>query len=52
MIINTINAHSYMVAKNDKEFEKALINSDILLPDGEGIVFMANVIQGQKIQKI
>jgi len=51
-IINTINAHSYIVAKNDSNFKKALIESDILLPDGEGIVFMAKQTKGVKIKKI
>ena len=51
-IINTINAHSYVVAKKDNEFEKALISSDVLLPDGEGIVFMAKFLKRKKIHKI
>ena len=51
-IINTINAHSYIVAKSDNEFKKALERSDILLPDGEGIVFMAKMLDGKKIKKI
>jgi N-acetylglucosaminyldiphosphoundecaprenol N-acetyl-beta-D-mannosaminyltransferase len=52
LIINTINAHSYIVAKEDLEFKKALEESDILLPDGEGIVLMAKVLTGNKIKKI
>ncbi|WP_241478968.1 WecB/TagA/CpsF family glycosyltransferase [Psychroserpens jangbogonensis] len=52
VIINTINAHSYIVAKNDSKFEQALIKSDILLPDGEGIVLMAKKNQNEKIKKI
>lgn len=52
IIINTINAHSYIVAKNDSKFKDALIKSDILLPDGEGIVLMAKNHQTQKIKKI
>ncbi len=51
-IINTLNAHSYIVAKKDSKFEKALINSDILLPDGEGIVLMAKNTKNQRIKKI
>ncbi|GAA4268732.1 WecB/TagA/CpsF family glycosyltransferase [Hyunsoonleella aestuarii] len=51
-VINTINAHSYIVAKEDEEFREALINSDILLPDGEGIVLMAKKLNGEKIKKI
>ena len=51
-IINTINPHSYVVAKNDKLFQDALKNSDILVPDGSGIVLAANFINRKKIQKI
>jgi len=51
-IINTINAHSYITAKKDGEFKKALIKSDILLPDGEGIVFMVRALNGVKITKV
>ncbi|WP_242092370.1 WecB/TagA/CpsF family glycosyltransferase [Aestuariivivens sediminicola] len=51
-IINTINAHSYIVAKSDKIFRKALEGSDILLPDGEGIVFMSKWVYNSKIKKI
>lgn len=52
VVINTINAHSYIVAKKDIEFKKALVNSDILLPDGEGIVLMSKEIVNKKIKKI
>lgn len=51
-IINTINAYSYLVAKNDIKFKKALIESDILLPDGEGVVLMAKKLNKVKIKKI
>ena len=51
-IINTINPHSFCVSKNDKIFQKALINSDILLPDGSGIVLAAKFLRGKKIKKI
>ena len=40
-VINTINPNSYCIAKNDKTFEKSLKSSDILLPDGIGIVIAA-----------
>lgn len=52
LIINTINAHSYIIAKEDLEFKKALEESDILLPDGEGIVLMVKKLKGKKIKKI
>ena len=51
-IINTINPHSYCVLKKDTDFEAALQASDVLLPDGIGIVWAAKVILGQRILKI
>ena len=51
-IINTINPHSYCLAKNDSLFNKALQSSDILLPDGTGIVLAARILNNKKINKI
>ena len=51
-IVNTINPHSYCVAKKDMAFKKALQQSDFLLPDGVGIVLAAKVLKGKKIEKI
>lgn len=51
-IINTINPHSYVTAKSDPVFETALRDSDILLPDGSGIVIAARQLHGMNIQKI
>lgn len=38
LLINTINAHSYNVALKDKDFARALLQGDVLLPDGAGVV--------------
>jgi len=51
-VINTINAHSYIVAKNDKIFNKALNDSDIILPDGSGIVLAAKSLHKEHINKV
>jgi N-acetylglucosaminyldiphosphoundecaprenol N-acetyl-beta-D-mannosaminyltransferase len=51
-IINTINPHSYCVAKKDLNFQKALKESDILLPDGVGIVWAEKFLNGNSIKKI
>lgn len=51
-IINTINPHSYCVAKKDPLFQDALASSDVLLPDGSGIVLASKVLLGKKIKKI
>jgi N-acetylglucosaminyldiphosphoundecaprenol N-acetyl-beta-D-mannosaminyltransferase len=50
--INTINQYSYCVAEKDRDFKNALINSDILLPDGIGIVIAVKMMLGKKISKI
>lgn len=51
-IINTINPHSYCVAKKDTQFRQALKQSSILLPDGVGIVLAAKWLNKQNIKKI
>lgn len=52
MVINTLNGHSYNVAKKDEEFKNSLLESDILLPDGVSIVIGAKLLHGIHIQKI
>jgi len=51
-LINTINPHSYCVAQKDELFNAALRASDILLPDGIGIVLAARILKGKRIEKI
>ena len=51
-IINTINPHSYCVANEDLDFKQALENSDILLPDGIGIVWAEKFLNSNRIKKI
>ena len=51
-IINTINPHSYCVAKRDAKFKTALLESDILLADGIGIVLAAWLLFGEKLKRI
>ena len=51
-VINTINPHSYCMLKNDKLFHKSLIESDVLLPDGIGIVLASRLLYGKSISKI
>lgn len=51
-IVNTINPHSFCVAKDDILFKKALEECDILLPDGIGIVWAEKFLNGNKIRKI
>lgn len=52
IIVNTINPHSYCVAEKDKKFKDALLSSDILIPDGIGIVHAVRFLNGSKINRI
>ncbi len=52
MVINTINPHSYATAKKDKIFKEALKQSDVLLPDGIGIVLAIRFLSGIKTSPI
>lgn len=52
IIINTINPYSFLIAENNKLFKQALLESDILLPDGIGIVWAVNFLSNKKIKKI
>lgn len=51
-LINTINQYSYITAEKDVEFKKALVESDILLPDGVGIVAALKILKGENVKKI
>ena len=52
LLINTINAHSFNVAQRDVLFADALLNGDVLLPDGISMVFAKRLIDGQKISRV
>jgi N-acetylglucosaminyldiphosphoundecaprenol N-acetyl-beta-D-mannosaminyltransferase len=51
-VVNTLNQYSYVVAGKDERFKQALIQSDILLPDGISIVKAIKFLKGEKIKKI
>jgi len=51
-VINTINAHSFNIARCDGVFQAALQQSDVLLPDGSGIVLAAWLLKSTKINRI
>ncbi|MCO5934652.1 WecB/TagA/CpsF family glycosyltransferase [Mucilaginibacter sp. RB4R14] len=52
VLINTINQYSFCIAEEDRDFKKALQNSDVLLPDGIGIVLAVKTTTGEVIKKI
>jgi N-acetylglucosaminyldiphosphoundecaprenol N-acetyl-beta-D-mannosaminyltransferase len=51
-LINTLNQYSFCIAEQDAAFKKALLGSDILLPDGMAVVTAVRLLKGQKIKKI
>lgn len=51
-VVNTINPHSYITALGDEYFREALQDSDLLIPDGSGIVLAAKQINKASIKKI
>jgi N-acetylglucosaminyldiphosphoundecaprenol N-acetyl-beta-D-mannosaminyltransferase len=51
-IISTINPYSFLIAEKDKIFKRSLQESDILLPDGQGIVWATKYLYNIKIKRI
>ena len=51
-VINTINSHSFITSIKDKDFKDSLKASDVLLPDGVGIVWAEKLLNSNKISKI
>lgn len=51
-IVNTLNAHSFCLAKHDINFEKAIKGSDILLADGVSIVKASKILNNISVKKI
>jgi len=51
-LINTLNAHSFNTVQKDEEFNSALQHSDVILPDGIGVVWATRILTGEKLQKI
>lgn len=45
VLVNTINAWSYVVAQNDEAFAGALEGGDVLIPDGKSIVWAARFLK-------
>ncbi len=51
-IVNTINPHSYYVAKSDSVFTESLRSAHYLIPDGAGIVLAARLLLGKRIKRL
>lgn len=52
LLINTLNVHCFNTAKHDKRYYEVLLNSDVLLPDGDGILFALRFLYGIRLSKI
>jgi N-acetylglucosaminyldiphosphoundecaprenol N-acetyl-beta-D-mannosaminyltransferase len=52
LLINTLNAHSYVTANCNNSFKNALLQSHVLLPDGVSIVMAMKMLTGEKLKKI
>ncbi len=52
VVINTLNAYSYVKAEEDPVFKKALQAWDILVADGFPVVLAARWLGGYRINKI
>ena len=52
MVITTINQYSFCLAEENEELKNALLQSDLLLPEGLSIVFAIRILLGKKIKKI
>lgn len=52
LLVNTLNSHSFNIAIKDQAFYNALLKSDILLPDGQGVVLALCFLKGQRVKKI
>lgn len=51
-VVNTLNPHSFIEQTKDEKFAQALELSDFLIPDGEGVVLAAKVLEDRRIKKI
>ena len=51
ILVNTINAYSWVMADKDPLFKRALIESDYLLPDGVSITWAARFINKESVPK-
>lgn len=47
LLINTINAHSYNTALKDPLFAEALMNGDVLIPDGASVVMACKLLKAK-----
>ena len=51
-LVSCLNQYSYCVAEEDAQFQEALLHSEVLLPDGIGIVAAVRFLDGKSIKKL
>lgn len=51
-LLTTLNAHSFNLMTESEIFNEALLNSDIILPDGISIVWAKRFLDGTRLKKI
>jgi N-acetylglucosaminyldiphosphoundecaprenol N-acetyl-beta-D-mannosaminyltransferase len=52
LLVSCLNQYTYCIAEEDVQFKEALLNSEVLLPDGIGIVAAEKFLNGKRIKKI
>ncbi len=52
VVVSCLNPHSFVMALDDDAFRLSLVDSDILLPDGEGVCWAVKKKNGRRIKKI
>lgn len=52
LLVSTINQYSYCISQEDSMFKKALLESDVILPDGVAIVIASKFLNGVSVKKI
>lgn len=52
ILISTMNAHSFCVLQKDMLFQRAIIDSHVVLPDGISIVWAMKFLFRQRLKKI
>lgn len=51
-LITTLNAHCYNISRIDHLYEQALLHSNVIIPDGIGVVHALRLLTGKKVKKI
>ncbi len=52
IVVDTLNPHSWVVARSDAPFRQALQRAEILIADGVGMVWASSVLQGRPVQRV